>query len=500
MQLDRIALTIRSRNAWEAIDLGLSLLQRYWQDLFKIWFLLVVPFIVLLYVIFLPWLGSFAAALIVWWCKPLYDRIVLYFFSRAIFGEVPTVGQTIRALPHFLLCKHSLTALTFWRFDFARSFNLPIWQLEGLRGRIWHQRVHLLQRNSRRYAVGLTLLYIHFEWLLYIALFGLLMTFVPEIYMENMLESLFGHSEDTEWWVHVLGATFNILVLTLIEPLYVASGFTLYLNRRTDLEGWDIELLFRRIASRLQVPLLTVLFSLCIAVWVLPTTTWAAALTPVEAKQEIDTVLADEDFSTTEMVGQWIYIGDPRETSAPRSEIDWTWLSYLAQLVQNTAQLVELLLWLVVIGLIIALLTYYRRYWLPLLQWNPTKRRQLDPPPLHRRTFTRKAQQSNAFPSQPEQVAWQLWQQGEAHAAVSLLYRSALSILQQHAQVPIEDSSTEADCMRLVSRHCTAEMGQYFNHLTQQWQYLAYADRLPSEATMQALCQQWAVVFSADST
>ena len=35
----------------------------------------------------------------------------------------------------------------------------------------------------------------------------------------------------------------------VLEPFYVAAGFGLYLNRRTMLEGWDIEVALRRIAA-----------------------------------------------------------------------------------------------------------------------------------------------------------------------------------------------------------------------------------------------------------
>ena len=38
--------------------------------------------------------------------------------------------------------------------------------------------------------------------------------------------------------------------MLLLEPFYVAAGFGLYLNRRTLLEGWDIEVALRRIAER----------------------------------------------------------------------------------------------------------------------------------------------------------------------------------------------------------------------------------------------------------
>jgi hypothetical protein len=42
------------------------------------------------------------------------------------------------------------------------------------------------------------------------------------------------------WWLSV----------SLVEPIYVAAGFGLYLHRRTQLEAWDVELVFRRLAAR----------------------------------------------------------------------------------------------------------------------------------------------------------------------------------------------------------------------------------------------------------
>src|SRR6185295_18661046 len=47
---------------------------------------------------------------------------------------------------------------------------------------------------------------------------------------------------------HLLSALYCAAV-ALIEPLYVAGGFALYLNRRTALEGWDLEVQLRRIAQ-----------------------------------------------------------------------------------------------------------------------------------------------------------------------------------------------------------------------------------------------------------
>ena len=37
-----------------------------------------------------------------------------------------------------------------------------------------------------------------------------------------------------------------LLAVLFLEPFYVAAGFGMYLNRRAELEAWDIEQEFRR--------------------------------------------------------------------------------------------------------------------------------------------------------------------------------------------------------------------------------------------------------------
>jgi len=40
------------------------------------------------------------------------------------------------------------------------------------------------------------------------------------------------------------------IAVFFVEPFYVAAGFAMYLNRRADLEAWDIEQEFRRAFSQ----------------------------------------------------------------------------------------------------------------------------------------------------------------------------------------------------------------------------------------------------------
>ena len=44
----------------------------------------------------------------------------------------------------------------------------------------------------------------------------------------------------------LMSAVIYALVVLFLEPFYVAAGFGMYLNRRAELEAWDIEQEFRR--------------------------------------------------------------------------------------------------------------------------------------------------------------------------------------------------------------------------------------------------------------
>ena len=246
MQLDRIEAIVRPRNSWESIDLGFSMMQRWWQPLYKVWFSLMLPFFFLLTLLFHD--ALWIAALLIWWLKPCYDRIILHFLSHALFGEQPNIWQTLTALPK-LSKSRVLLALSFGRFDFARSFNLSVAQLENLRGKAASQRIRLLQKSTRNTAVWLTIVCLHFELVLYLSLFGLTFLMLPVAHDFDFFTSVF-YGET--FWVDFLNVFFGFIGLSIIEPLYVAGGFALYLNRRTHLEGWDIELMFRQIETKLN--------------------------------------------------------------------------------------------------------------------------------------------------------------------------------------------------------------------------------------------------------
>jgi len=53
-------------------------------------------------------------------------------------------------------------------------------------------------------------------------------------------------SGEAHEFVQLMSSVSYVLAVLFLEPFYVAAGFGMYLNRRAELEAWDIEQEFRR--------------------------------------------------------------------------------------------------------------------------------------------------------------------------------------------------------------------------------------------------------------
>ena len=251
MRIDDLTVALRARNPWESFDLGLVLARHTGANLF---FAFIIPYLCFaLLVNLLLWGQPTAAMLIVWWLKPVFDRIALHVLAQSVFGATPHWRATLRGLQQ-IPRTGLLHALTLGRFDFARSFHLAVAILEGQTGRDRRDRIAVLDKKARGHAVWLTIVMIHFVYVLMFGLDGLLKMVSPE----GMQLSLrlgdyfnFGESEPSLLSQYLFNGAY-FLAECVLEPLYVAAGFSLYLNRRTALEGWDLEVAFKRMAARVQ--------------------------------------------------------------------------------------------------------------------------------------------------------------------------------------------------------------------------------------------------------
>ncbi len=469
MQPADIAVTLRRRSPWEATDLGLAMLQRWWRPVYAVHALVLgsVSAIALL----LGWAfdAIWLAILAMWWLQPVYDRAVLHVLSRAVFGAVPGPRAVLRSAREWLFTG-LVASLTFYRLDLARSFNLPVRQLEGQRGGEARARRRVLGRRARGSAVWLTLVWVHFETVLLWSA-GALTQLVLPAQLERARGDqapFFGGFFD---WVSAAtlgdGLVFAAVWLAL-EPFYVAAGFALYLNRRTLLEGWDLEVALRRIAERHAAALVLVAV-LAIA---LPFPVYAQEK---NAKAEVAEVLKDREFGYFRDTTVWS-LRDPFEPKAQEGRSPFEGLGYAL------ARAMQVLVWILAVAGA-AYLLWWAAKLLPRAA-APPREAYRAPGALFGMQLA-----PDQLPADVAAAAGALAREGRLREALALLYRGALSELVHKRGVQLLPSHTEGEAMRLAGL-------PYFAALVEAWRACAYARREPSAAQVQALAAQYREAFA----
>lgn len=490
MQLDEMTIQIRPRSHHEAMDLGLRLVQTYWRAIYQPLLLVILPLFVVTSLLFHEhmWL----AGLIIWWLKPLYDRIVLHVLSHAVFGQIPGYRETLRSLPR-LLRSGLFTNLTLLRFAPSRSFTLPVWQLEGLRGKPRRERVRILQARASGHAVWLLIVCIHLEIILLLSLYGLIYMFLPQ---DSGFEALAPFFSDTPpFWAELASNALYLVAVLMVEPFYVAAGFMLYLNRRTELEAWDVELGFRRLARRLKTLGTTAMLLVCLSLTAFgiapPSQAQVrteeplpmAPLAPEEAGRVIKQVLADEDFATSRSMTLWLPKDFQLDGDEDERLEDEPLFPGLPILLADGLKLI--LLVLLIIGIVY--LVNNRARLLAGFRVQPPRKRSSPPATLFGMDI-----QPASLPNDIAAASRHLWQQGEPRQALSLLYRGSLSRLVNNHQLALHESMTEGDVLRCAQHAALCDdLLAFLQQLTLAWQTVAYAHRQPPAVTMEVLFNNW---------
>ena len=131
MDLARLSVVMRPRSAWEGMDLGFAMACRWFLPLWSLWWAVALPVALVTALLFpdRPWL----VILLLWWAKPLYEPLLLFWLSRALFGQRPGLGESLRQW-RAILQAQPLAYLTWRRFSPSRSLYMPVALLERLRG------------------------------------------------------------------------------------------------------------------------------------------------------------------------------------------------------------------------------------------------------------------------------------------------------------------------------------------------------------------------------
>lgn len=236
MQLDQLIIETRVRSGWSAIDLGLVLARSFWLRSVCLYLLLALPVYGLTRLVSADW--YFLPYIVLWWMKPLFERPILFLLSRELFAESMSFWQ--------VLCNTSLWLkpglfwiLTLRRFSFSRSMYAPIILLERPDSKAYSKRASILGGKFSSEAFWLTVVLFHLESFMMIAVLAVAKLIAPEAIDVSGL--MFNGTQNNNAYTDLI----SVAVIAGIAPFYVASGFMLYISRRVEIEGWDIEICFR---------------------------------------------------------------------------------------------------------------------------------------------------------------------------------------------------------------------------------------------------------------
>lgn len=478
MDLERVAVALRPRRSWEAVDLGMRFALRLGPALWLPWLglLLAIHALVWLALHGLPGL----AFLVLWWLKPLYDRLPLLVASRALFGSTPSLGATARELPR-TLARGLLADLLWRRLDPRRGFRLPVTQLERLSGAPRRRRLASLERFSSDQCEQLSAASLLLELCATLGLLALSLYAIPEPLQERALEALGADGSEQLLLALLAGAWF--LALAALEPLYVVGGFLLYINRRTELEGWDLELWLKRIGQRSERQRIERerrgelgLALALLAGLALPLLT-AGPARAQEAEPDpgakILEVLASEDFGGTRTEETWRF---KRKEKQPAERA--------AGALSPPLGLLSVVMWgaLILCGVALAAALIYglTRFG---GGWSSAPEEEAAARPLSVAGLDLRPE---SLPPDVTRAALRLWEQGDAVGALSLLYRGSLVRLIDEWGLELRESATEGDCERAVRR--ASGPSAWFDDLSGAWQEAAYAGRRPAEERFRRLC------------
>lgn len=504
MRLSNASVVIRPRTSWEAMDLGIRMAQEHRWLLMATWALVTMPVFAVLTAVL--WNHPSLAIFLFWWLKPAFDRLPLYILSKALFGQTPTIRQAVRQWPR-LLNSQLLTSLTWRRLSLSRSFALPVSQLEGLDGPDRRKRLGVLQQRNAGAGRWLTIIGVHLETGLWFGCMALFYLFIPQqIELDWDWQRIVLLADSKGLWLEHLGNAFYALILVLWEPIYVACGFSLYINRRTALEAWDLELVFRRLRQRLSNAAPIVLLASMLILTPFSRTAMAddshppKQVTTQAASQSIKALLDKPPFKNPETVTRYRFDDDkPAVKNKPQSDGKLpAWVQALldnlnSNAFKHIAQAVEVLLWSLLAGGVALLIWRYRDW----LHAFVSRRVQRHPKPV----LTAPTQLfgldlgAATLPDDIASTAEQLWPT-QPREALGLLYRGLLSRLLHDFNLPLKNADTEGEVLQRIYLLQQPQLLAFSDELTRHWQNLAYGHRLPPVLAQQQLCDDWRTLFS----
>jgi len=196
----------------------------------------------------------------------------------------------------------------------------------------------------------------------------------------------------------------------------------------------------------------------------------------------LETVKADPNLAPEATVRTLKWVGEsrPQSSDAPAS------LQWLLEALMWFAKSARILVW-VAVALLVGLLAIYLVRLVRSRRPSINSKRAITPTHVQDLDI-----RPESLPDNIGTAARKLWDSGEHRAALSLLYRGVLSRLVHVHNVPIRDSSTEGDCLRLSANRLQEQQRNYVALLVRVWQHAVYGGQQPETAALYTLCDGFA--------
>lgn len=459
MQLSRLSIALRPRGDWSAIDLGFSIAQHWYWGMFWRGAILLLPILGVAIALNNVILG----VLLIWWFKPLYERIPLRYLSSAVFDESIPWRDSLRGC----FDRQLFLSLTFFRLSMRRTSYASI-SLEKLdKTHISYRKVTLFRSLSMA--------------ILWLAMVGVVFEIASSIFIYQLLDSFFETARQVvtkadpstlgKITVYVNDLFASLRSMSLVElsafltiyaaivlavlPFYISASFSLYINQRTKIEGWDIEVGFNKLMQRLGFLSLALCLTFPIDL---------QAQNPVDHETAITEVKNSEDFNhvrSTELPDDLAsfleWLNQALKTSPGQVE---------ARQASPIAPFLEILLWIV-----FACLIGYFLVQLLLLLPNIQTAKQAE-----KQTGSRNRVTSTMLAKLPRNIlysAQQAWNSEDPRRAYSLLYLGSIRYLRDEYACQIGQEETEGECLRRIS-HLETHICDAFLEILASWQRVAY--------------------------
>ena len=485
------ALSLRRRSVWEAVDSGILL----WRHSF-VYF---IPFFALpVWIIacslrLLPDGFTWLSYLVLWWLKPLFDRLALHVVSLRFFGSPAPSG--FRELGKGLLKNlgKGLAGDLLWRrFSPGRAARMPVRILERLGLKQYRQRKNALAVGGLNFCSFISALGLAMEGMLLLGEFAFVVM-IAQILSPSALSYMRNNMETMEIFIF---AAFCLNYI-LVESLYVCMGFGIYINSRVEVEGWDLQILFRKFAGQDAaakgrpgtMAVLCICFFLALPhaagadsgeyaeqstgetaelVQFFPSDFPSAGTQSLEALEQI---LASPDFGS-EKEGWGIRFRE-RVSDAPEIPNEEL-LSWLEKIKRMFGLMLRALVVLAIAGF-----TFFVLWWLVRIRRKGTAQR--------RRSSGRSYANPLVSPESPDTLfsrAEDLFGRGSLREAWAACLAGCLGSYTKYHFISFPADATEYGCLDLVNRTLPAEAGD-FVVLVRDWIIFAYGGRNPGEGAFE---------------